>query len=380
VGSPLKVRLLAVNTGQNMAFSGLVTDRVLALARRDPTVVGVVGMGRNTDISQAAIRRLNHAGLAIVNTVNSSDQLPMLTHYYGLASTDHDEAVAAGYGVRKTFGGRPVGRALIVSRSPGPAREYSSELAADAQQEIRPSRPDPLTYDGADDIASKVKTACERSDGDPYQLVYFAGRAEDLPGLINGLNTGGCANRPLTVLGGDEISRSSFGSGRHQILLPDSLTVYYTTFTHLPNLVARNRDQSNAFFLLARNILGIGRPGQSLFTDGQMAMTYDATSALTQAALKAFSTLGLSPHGGARTAGSGSVTSGSVLLELPLLKANQGATGTIDFTRDQHTLYGSGRRGLTLVKVTMRNGQPDYRPVCGRMNGALPVLGLPPCP
>jgi hypothetical protein len=93
---PLKVRLLAVNADQNMAFSGLVADRILAIARHDPTVVGVVGMGRNTSASQAAIRRLNDAGLAIVDPVNSSDQLPMLAHYYGLAATDHDEAVAAG--------------------------------------------------------------------------------------------------------------------------------------------------------------------------------------------------------------------------------------------------------------------------------------------
>jgi hypothetical protein len=371
VGMPLKVRLLAVNAGQNMAFSGLVADRVLAIARRDPTVVGVVGMGRNTSTSQAAIRRLNDAGLAIVDPVNSSDQLPMLAHYYGLAATDHDEAVAASRAL-----GHRVDRALIVSRSPGPAREYSSELAADAQQVLRPARPDPLIYDGTDDIAGKVKTACESATA-PYRLVYFAGRAEDLPGLISGLSSGGCADRPLTLLGGDEMARASFGSGRHQIMLPRTLTVYYTTFNHLPNLVAGGRDRTNAFFILARNVLGAGAP---LLADGQMALTYDCTSALAQAAQKAFNTLGLTVRDRDRTAGSSVVTSGSVLLELPLLRANEGATGTIDFTHDQHTLYGSGHRGLTLVKVTMSGGRPAYRPICGRMNGDVPVRGLPACP
>ena len=377
VGMPLKVRLLAVNAGQNMAFSGFVADRVLDIARRDPTVVGVAGMGRNTSASQAAIRRMNDAGLAVVDTVNSSDQLPTLAHYYGLAATDHDEAVAA----TRALDGHPAGRALIVSRSPGPSREYSSELASDAQAALRPQQPDPLTYDGTDDIAGKVKTACENSTGHPYQLVYFAGRAEDLPGLINGLSSGGCTNRPLTLLGGDEVSRASFGTGRHQIMLPATLTAYYTTFNHLPNLVADGRDQTNAFFLLTRNVLGIGgAASQSLLADGQMAMTYDCTSALAQAAQKAFNTLGLSVRSQDRTAGSSVVTSGSVLLELPLLKANQGATGTIDFTHDQHTLYGSGHRGLTLVKVTIRTGRPVYEPICGRMNGDLPVHGLPACP
>lgn len=372
----LKVRLLAVNAGQNMAFSSLAADRVLAIAHRDPTVVGVVGMGRNTSASQAAIRRLNDAGLAIVDTVNSSDQLPLLTHYYGLAATDHDEATA----VVQALGGRPVDRALIVSRSPGPSREYSSELASDAQQALRPRAPDPLIYEGADDIAGKVKTACENSAGHPYDLVYFAGRAEDLPGLISGLSLGGCTDRPLTLLGGDEMSRASFGTGHHQIILPAKLTVYYTTFNHLPNLVANDRDQTNPFFVLARIVLGIDGPAETtLLSDGQMAVTYDGTFALAQAAQNAFGTLGLPGRTTDRTAGSSVVTSGSVLLELPLLKLSHGATGTVDFTGDRHVLDGSGHRGLTLVKVTVHDRRISERPICGRLTGDVPVPGLPAC-
>jgi hypothetical protein len=67
-----------------------------------------------------------------------------------------------------------------------------------------------------------------------------------------------------------------------------------------------------------------------------------------------------------------------VLLELPLPRADEGAGGTID--HDQHTLNGSGHRGLTLVKVTLSGGRPTCRPICGRMNGDVPVRGLPACP
>ncbi|MEV0399255.1 hypothetical protein [Actinoallomurus sp. NPDC050550] len=84
------------------------------------------------------------------------------------------------------------------------------------------------------------------------------GRTEDLSGLINALRDGGCAGRELTVLGGDEVSRSRFGTGRTDVLLPRSMTVYYTTHTYLPNLVAGGRDADNPFFVLARNELGIG--------------------------------------------------------------------------------------------------------------------------
>ncbi|GAA0322968.1 hypothetical protein NE235_04760 [Actinoallomurus spadix] len=374
---PLKIRLLAVNAGQDMAFSKIAADRILAMARRDRTVVGVVGLGRNTAESQKAIRRLSAAGLAVVNPVNSSDTLRALPQFYGLAATDNDEAVVA----RKALGGKRAGRTLIVYRSPGvEGNDYGAELAEDARRALAVGRSSTmLRYDGIDDIGAKVRAACRNSAGDPYTLVYFAGRTEDLGGLINALRDGGCADRELTVLGGDEVSRSRFGTGRTDVLLPRSMTVYYTTFTYPPNLVAGNRDTDNPFFVLARNELGIGPEQRSaLLADGQMIMSYDSTSALAQAAERAFGTLDLAAHGAARAPGSASVTSGSVLLTLPNL-SYQGATGLIDFTHDQHVRGGSGRRALTLVKVTGRDLGATPKAVCGQLAGGRPAPGLPAC-
>jgi hypothetical protein len=48
-----------------------------------------------------------------------------------------------------------------------------------------------------------------------------------------------------------------------------------------------------------------------LLSDGQMALTYDCTSALAQAAQKAFNTLGLTVRDRERTAGSSVVTPGA---------------------------------------------------------------------
>ncbi|WP_433185499.1 hypothetical protein [Actinoallomurus sp. CA-150999] len=374
--NPLKIRLLAVNAGQDMAFSKIAADRILSMARRDRTVVGVVGFGRNTAESQQAVRRLNAAGLAVVAPVNSSDTLPALPHYYGLAATDNDEAVVA----RKALGGRRPGRTLIVYRSPGSGNDYGAELAEDARRalQVGPSST-MLRYDGTDDIGGKVRAACRSSTGARYDLVYFAGRTEDLSGLINALRDGGCAGRALTVLGGDEVSRSRFGTGRTDVLLPRPMTVYYTTHTYLPNLVAGGRDADNPFFVLARNELGIGPAERStLLADGQMVMTYDSASALTRAAENAFGTLNLAAHDGPRSPGSASVTSGSVLLTLPNL-SYQGATGVIDFTGDQHVSGGSGRRALTLVKVTGGDVGAAPTAVCGQLAGGAPAPGLPRC-
>ncbi|MDN3359008.1 hypothetical protein [Actinomadura sp. DC4] len=390
-GNPPKIRLLPVNVGENMYFSREVADQILALARRDPTIVGVVGMERNTDASQDAITRLNHAGLAVVDTVNSSDQLPMLSHYYGLAATDHDEAVLAAYAAREALG-RRAAHTMIVSHAPAPLKDdrstpakdnYSAELAADAQQQLGSDETTAVRYNSAGDIGGRVRTACTAAADDPYDLIYFAGRAEDLYNVINNLGGGGCAKRPLTLLGGDEIARAHFGSGRQDVALPPGINVYFTSATYPKNLTAHGRDRSNPFFTLARNDLGIASTDQTLLADGQMALTYDATSVLALAAQKAFTTLDLTSPDDSVSPGSRAVTSGGVLLELPSLVWTGAATGTVDFTKDAHDSYGPGNRGLTLVRVTVDgHGAATYRPICGQMNGGgkvadLPLLHLP---
>jgi hypothetical protein len=284
VGYPLKIRLLPANTGQDMALTAETADRILSLARRDPTFVGVVGFGRNTEHSQAAIRRLSQAGLPIVNTVNSSDRLPELPHYYPLAATNYDEAAAARAAVRAELGDRPVERAMLVHRERGPSRDiYSREIADDFQRSVAPRATSRVEYVGSSDVAGKVRTACMAAS---YTLVFFAGRAEDLPGLVNGLTQGGCTSRRLVLLAGDDVTKTRFGTARHQVPLPRNTVVYHTAFVHLPLLIAGDADQTNGFFLLARNLLDIGvprvRPDEPLLVDGQMALTYDATVALTR--------------------------------------------------------------------------------------------------
>lgn len=384
VGNPLKIRLLAANLGEDVVFSDTAVDRILDIARGDPTVIGVVGMARNTENSQRAVRRLSAAGLPVVSTVNSSDELPAVPHYYGLAATDHEEAAALGSAVRLEMGTRPVDRALIVSRHPGPSLDtYSSELAADAEKALHPRRTDHVLYVGTDDIAAKVKTACETAGSRAATLVYFAGRAEDLPGLLNGLSGGGCAQRKMALLAGDELATVRFGTGPHEVALPASMRVYYTVFAHLPNLIADNADQQNGFFLLARNLLGVGvprvAPDEPLLVNAQMSMAYDATLALSEGAQSAFNTLGLSGSHSAQVPGSEAVTSGTVLLELRRLYVRQAATGDIDFRGDRHVPNGSGNRGLTLVKVALKDGLPVSTPVCGRLGGGAAVPGLPAC-
>ncbi|GAA3939663.1 hypothetical protein GCM10023085_21380 [Actinomadura viridis] len=375
--NPLQIRLLPVNTGQDMTLSQAATAQILKIARKDPTVIGIVGMGRNTRPSQEAVRRLHAAGLPIISTVNSSNELPRLDHFHSLAATNREEVAAS----RAAFGGAAKGRTMIVSREPGPSGDaYSPEIAADAERVLpRPSQP--VRYEGTGDIPGKVSRACA-SPGEPFTLVYFAGRAEDLWGLLEGLKTGGCTQRRLTLVAGDDVTKNRFGSGPGKIGLPESIEVYHTAFVHLPHLIAR--DQSRPFFQQARDRLGIGAPplrgDDELLADGQMALAYDALGVLAQAAQQAFHDLGLDRPAAGRVPGGSAVTSGTVLTELPRVKLYDGATGNIDLTAAKPPAAGQGTRGLTLLRVTSSGGEVVSEPVCGRLGGGLPVPGLRPCP
>lgn len=366
--NPVKIRLLPVNVGQNMNFSKEAVDSILAMARHDRSVIGVVGMERNTDKSYAQIRRLSDAGLAVIDTANSSDALPTLPNYYGIVSTDHDEVVAARYEAGKLFpSSKP--KTLIVSRDTshdprGSRDQYSAEQAADARSELRKDgyQPDSITYSDNHPITGQIAEQCSH-----YGLVYFAGREEDLPGLFTGLENGQC-KQPLTLIGGDEVSRARFGNTDHNVHLPSNVTVFYTIFTYLPNDL---KSGSNNWFVgLTQNVL----LGSLPLDDGQTVVTFDATTALALAAQRVFA---VNP-GQSGVPGSQTVTSGGVLLALQNLQWKGGVTGTIDFTHDQHHLNGAGNRGLTLVEVTDPSSGQTTK-ICGRMNGGGRVLGLRLC-
>ncbi|MFD0688500.1 hypothetical protein [Actinomadura fibrosa] len=391
VGNALKVRILPANAGRDMALSEETAERILHVARRDPSVVGVVGFGRNTGPSRTAIQRLTRAGLPVVNTVNSSDKLPDLPHYYRLAATNREEAAATSAALRDAKV-KKVARAMLVYRSSagsdapktsgptGPTEDvYSSEIAGDAARALSPAPIDHVTYTGAGDVSGTVKAACART-GAPYTLVYFAGRAEDLAGLTNGLVQGGCTRRRLLLIAGDDVTKTRFGTGPHEVRLPANVTVYHTAFVHLPNLLTGDADLTDDFFLMARGRFGIGvprvKPDEPLLVDGQMALTFDATIAIAEAAQNAYTFLGPRLVTGGR-----SVTSGAVLEELHNLYVRRGgsATGDIDFTGDHRKSAAPRPRGLTLVRVTLVNGRPQSTAICGQLNGGVRAGKLPRC-
>lgn len=77
------VRVLIANGGSSMRFAEKVTREMLVpLARRDPTVLAVIGMDRSVDQVKQAIRELGQEQVAAVSTVLSADDLVFTSPYY----------------------------------------------------------------------------------------------------------------------------------------------------------------------------------------------------------------------------------------------------------------------------------------------------------
>ncbi|MEU9131713.1 hypothetical protein AB0D08_26980 [Kitasatospora sp. NPDC048540] len=365
-GDPLKIKVLVANGGQDMYFQTEMTERIVEVARRDSSVVGVVGLGRDTADSDQAVGLLQRAGLAVVDTTNSGTDLARRhVNYFGLAATDQEEAAE----LRKIADGlalAPEDRwAAVLTRRPSSDDKYSPEQAAYGSRMLREAgfrlaEDRPLEYgltsNGDPDYEDALRRSCQ--SGHPPAVLYLAGRADDVNQLMRRLAADPGCNRPLTVLTGDDLTKAQFSTGA--TWMAPQATLYYIALTD-PAVTARASDLAET----ASAGLGItpqpagGNPYEDdVFSDGSLALAYDATAALHAGAENA---------GASQTGGRGAVMAGLRAVEL-----KNRATGTIDF-RDTRPLLATGSQpghGINIIRV-VRDTDGRARPerICGRPAG-----------
>ncbi|GJF33579.1 hypothetical protein KNE206_62790 [Kitasatospora sp. NE20-6] len=362
-GEPVKIKILVANGGQDMYFQTDMVERIVAVARRDPSVVGVVGLGRDTADSDSTLDLLQHAGLAVVSTTNSASYLTRRhVNYFGLAATDQEEAAA----LRLVVDGLalpPAERyAAVLTRragrddrySPEQAR-YGSEMLAAAGFRLVAGGPLEygLTSNGDPDFEEALRTSCH-SDHQP-SVVYLAGRADDVDQLMKRLAADAGCSHPLTVLTGDDLTKAQFGTGG--TAMAPQATLYYTALAD-PTVTARTSDLA----VVAATYLQLAprhdNPYEDdVFSDGALALAYDATAALQAGAAMA----GASQHGGV----------GSVMAGLRAVEMKNRAVGTVDF-RDTRPLVDGPQpgHGIHLIRVRpVAGGAPLVERVCGRPAG-----------
>ncbi|NYV72788.1 ABC transporter substrate-binding protein [Streptomyces sp. UH6] len=358
--SSVKLRVLVANGGVDLGDQVEMAELIAAYAERDPTLVGVVGTGRDLDSSERTTRILQRAGLPVVSGTNSATYLPkQFANWFSLAAPDDWQTSQLGLiarQLRRAAGGqRPP--ALVVARDTKASDDRYTEEQARYGGEMLDREDfalqDPLSYalgpGGDPEFRGPAGKIC--GSAAVPSVIYFAGRVEDVGPFMEQLGThSGCAGREMSVITGDDLSKAVFAPGNESVA--PKVTLYHAALAEL-----RKAARDTEFYNHAAEYLpGVGdtvRHDSPALASGQTALSYDATRALFDAASRE------------DTAQSRS----STWVNLRAVRLHGMATGTIDF--QQAPLY-AGRKGhsIALMEVRRReDGSSHSRVVCSRVAG-----------
>ncbi|MDI5962403.1 ABC transporter substrate-binding protein [Streptantibioticus silvisoli] len=377
-----KVKVLLGNGGQELRRQYLMAQQVVAMAKKDPTIVAVVGLGRDTDDSDATVKLLQRQGLAVVDTTNSSPKLSSNLNYFGLASTDTEEANALVHQLLKDSGKNSLKKAYVVARAPaGTDDRYSQQQKSTATAALKAAgyQVVPLPYPAGADI-SFAGTTDQICDG-TASVVYLAGRSEDVSALLSDITGDSkCKNRKFSLLSGDDLTKLDFVLDN--VFVPKGVTVYFAALAD-PLLTGGRSVLVNSVQLVPQLSRESGMPpgsadsaapnpspsrtstaststtpaeaqsilDQQMFDDGTLAMAFEAIEAVQDAA-----DVSDAVHSGYRP---------SVLAGLDRIHLSNQPGGLVEFSHS--TTPGGTDHGIVVNKVTEQSGQP--KAVCATPAG-----------
>jgi hypothetical protein len=278
------VKVVFANAGQRMTSGTSVAATIGAAARRDPTLVGVVGLNESYRATEETINALADQGIPTVAATLSTDSLADdLLMYFQIAPQNRREAaVAAAYAAQHT----PLGaaRAVRIYFSDNPSDIYSSSLTADAVGEFRAQRFDvrTITFTPDGNPPAAAPPAADAHLADPSQagtdscdfpgLVFYAGRP--LPDFGSFLGAARNCARPPRILADDDVTRYvANDEAREQY---PSIPFDYLAFAAtIPDQAQVGPEQD---FYSSYDRMFPAQPNASRSLDGHAALAYDAVS------------------------------------------------------------------------------------------------------
>ncbi|MEU5161548.1 ABC transporter substrate-binding protein [Streptomyces sp. NPDC020875] len=366
-----RLRVLIANGGPDMRHQIDMAESIARYARRDPTLVGVVGIGRNLTTSKDVAAILKKAELPVISGTNSSTQLPT-THanWFSLAAPDEWQAAQLGLIARQLRDpAKKTEYALVLARdTENTPDEYTKQQARFGGEMLVREKFTPLkseTYKvgpGGANLREPSQKFC-RGDKVP-SVIYFAGRAEDASALTSALrDEQGCADKNISVLTGDDVSKEDFtpdGDGS----MPSNVTLYHSTLAQLAEKGDTDFYENGKDYLpVSGDKNAWAGPKADALANGQTALSHDATWTLYRAA-----------------SDSGVVQSrAATWVNLRAQKIPKMATGEIDFTTAPPK---SERRGHSIVLNQVRRGEdgkPEIHELCARPAGNTTPLTVGEC-
>ncbi len=366
----VKLRVLLANGGADMGHQRVTADAIAEYAEHDPTVVGVVGFGRDLQSSPDVTQRLHTAGVPIVSGTNSATYLPEdFSNWFSLAAPDKHQAQALGLIARQMLTPGKAPYALVLARDTEKSQDrYTSEQAAYGGEMLEREGFRMLpgqsyrVANGDPELRLHAERICQGAN--VPSVIYFAGRVEDIGPLMTQLSTQpGCANREISILTGDDLSKARFSDTGGRDGVAPRITLYHAALAELREAASRTAFYENATHHLPWLEGRKATYDAADFASGQTALSHDATRALYWAASREDV-----PQSRAAT-----------WVNLRSVRLDGMATGTIDFT--DAPLYGERHGHSILLKRVRRTpeGVSQTEVLCSRPAGSTEPLDVQEC-
>lgn len=352
------VKVLLANAGKQLSQGHRLVEPLRALLRRDPTVVGVVGLDQSRRSVLTLIHELSGMGVPMVSSTLSADTLAQSSPlYFQVAPSNRREAQVAAAFADRMVGAENRPRTVRIYYSSDADDIYSSNLNQDAREEfealgfaVESFAFAPPGIIGQPNAGAAGRDICDRYRG----VTFFAARGADFEEFISGAE--GCGGKDSLLIGDDDVSNHVADDAMRT--RTRAIPYYYLSFANTVEGAAQD-------YYEPRNELFPAQPADSgPLSDPYGPLAYDATQVIITAATYLHDSQPPIP-----------LSTGAIWREITAIhtpredvgqpsKALEGVTGTIDYGGDIARNVPLNKP-ITTVHVVNGEVVPDFRGYCG---------------
>lgn len=293
------VKIRPYDAGVQYADAEKAAQRIIEDAERDPNLIGVTGFIESRTQTVAALRMLNKAKIPIVSSTATAKAMEVGRYYHGATPSTKREAAVAAQVIQEanTVKTDPDSDSCVpaedVAVVTDPTDVWSSELGKElagqlpykverigyTPDEVDAPLPTETDLDMRFSMNEVANAVCGKLLANPRTLVYWTSRVREFDSFLDTFQEGACANKDLTVVGGNELTNAASDDFTNKSWLHLYHTAHMLPDGH-PDRSQTAKDFSDQY----RAVFG----GQDMWlNDGHAALAHDAVRILADAASRA---------------------------------------------------------------------------------------------
>ncbi|MFC8825138.1 ABC transporter substrate-binding protein [Streptomyces sp. NPDC057137] len=295
------VKIRTYQAGVQYADAEKAARQIIKDAEKDPSLIGVTGFTESRTQTVAALNMLDKARIPIVSSAATAKAMEVGRYFHGAAPNSKRETVVAAKFIQeantvKTGPGSdscvPAEDVAVVT---DPTDVYSDELGKDLAEALLPYKVQRIGYtptevDGPPptetdldmqfSMSQVADVVCGKLMANPRTLVYWTSRVREFDSFLDTFQAGACANKDLTVVGGNELTNAAFsGNFKSKSWLHLYHMEHMLPYGH-PDRSQTAKDFSDQY----RRMFG---DNDLWLNDGHAALAHDTVRILADAASRA---------------------------------------------------------------------------------------------